>query len=340
MTIQTMPPIPPTTAGPGMVGGAGFSEGSSILWDSDADLARRLDGIAASGATWLRVDVDWSVIEPSQGSYSWSVVDRVVNGARARGLRVLGILTYTPGWARPAGTNNHTPPSNPQDFATFSGAAVAHFAGAVSAWEVWNEPNIPGFWAPAANPGAYTALLRAASAAIKTTDPSATVLTGGTSPSGDGSGAVSPVVFLQGIYAAGGKGSFDAVAHHPYNFPYMPMRPESNFNWNAFGGVTPKLHDVMVANGDGAKRIWATEIGAPTPATIAGVTTTPDYLARYVTEAFSAWRSWAWTGPMFWYSYRDAGSNVADTEQVFGLVKRDYTPKSPALETFTATART
>src|SRR5688572_1836799 len=72
--------VTPTTAAPttttpssgtGMVGGAGFSEGSAILWDSDSELARRLDGIKATGATWVRIDIRWPDVEWAKGSFNW-----------------------------------------------------------------------------------------------------------------------------------------------------------------------------------------------------------------------------------------------------------------------------
>lgn len=323
-----------------MVGGLGFAEGSGVVGDSDAELARRLDGIAATGARWIRIDFDWSGLEPSRGSFDWGYMDRIVNAATARGIKVLAILAYTPAWARPGGTGTHYPPTNPADFANFARATVDHYAGVVRHWEIWNEPNLSSFWQPAANPAAYTTLLNATYDAIKSRDPGATVVTGGTAPSADGNGSMSPVAFLNGIYDAGARGHFDAVAHHPYNYPYEPLRPESNFNWNAFGGVTPKLREVMVARGDSAKRIWATEIGVPSPAERAGIQMTPQYAATHITQAVTAWRAWAWTGPMFWYSYRDSGTNQADPEQMFGLVRRDFSPKSPALETFTQIAST
>ena len=58
----------------------------------------------------------------------------------------------------------------------------------------------------------------------------------------------------------GGGGSFDAVGHHPYSYPYDPSGGQS---WNAFT-QTGYLYQIMVANGDGAKKVWGTESGAPT----------------------------------------------------------------------------
>jgi hypothetical protein len=325
-------PAPSIGPGGGLVGGAGFAEGAGLLWGSDAELAQRLDGIAATGAEYIRVDIDWSVAQPGPASWNWGPIDRVVRASRDRGLRVLGLITYTPTWARPAGTPDKNPPTNPGDFANFAAAAAARYAPlGVREWEIWNEPNSRWFWSPAPNPTAYTNLLIRANAAIKSIDPGATVMTGGFSPapdSPDGS-MIAPVTFLNRVYAAGGGGHFDAVAHHPYNFPYMPLKPEPNYNWNAFGGVTPKLYETMVAHGDGAKKIWGTEMGAPT---VQGMT--PEYVAAYVTEAFSAWRSWPFTGPLFWYSFRDGGTNPTDPEHNFGLVKTNGAPKEPALSAF------
>jgi hypothetical protein len=328
----TAPPIVPTNGG-GLAGGAGFCEGYTILWGSDAELAQRLDGIAATGAEYLRLDFDWGVAQPSgPSSWNWGPIDRVVNAAHARGLTILGLLTYTPAWARPAGTTDKYPPNNPNDFANFARAAVQRYApSGVHDWEIWNEPNIAGFWSPRPDPARYATLLMAAYSAIKAVDPSATVLTGGTSPAPDAAdgSAVAPVTFLRSVYDAGAGDSFDAVAHHPYNFPYMPLTPEANYNHNAFGGVTPMLYQTMVDHGDGDKKIWGTEMGAPT---VSGMT--PEYVAEYVRQAFDAWRAWSFTGPLFWYSYKDGWVDPNDREANFGLVRTDFSPKNPALDAF------
>jgi len=66
------------------------------------------------------------------------------------------------------------------------------------------------------------------------------------------------------------------------------------------------------------------------------VTTSPQYLADYVTEAFAAMRSWSWSGPLFLYSYRERGTDPSDYENLFGLVTHDFQPKGPALAAFEA----
>ena len=329
------PTAPSST--PGMAGGAGFSE-PDIFWDSDAQLAQHLDGIAATGAQWLRIDISWSMAEgTTQGVFDWSVIDRVVTAARTRGLSILGILDTTPPWARSSSsTTQWYPPTNPSDYAAFAEAAAQHFAApqggvsgpAIRTWEIWNEPNNPIFWSTGADPAVYTQLLIAAGTAIKAVDASATVLTGGLAPTTTGGGWMDPVDFLNGVYAAGGGGHFDGVAYHPYTWPNLPSSTGNNFT-----GVTPQLYTIMSANGDGGKRIWGTEVGAPEPWTGSGVTLTPQFLASYVTAAYSVWRAWQWTGPLIWFSYSDTGTS--SPSQVFGLTDENYVPKQQAVSAYT-----
>jgi polysaccharide biosynthesis protein PslG len=318
----------------------GFSEGWSIRERSDTELARGLNGMVEAGATYLRIDIDWSVVQATgPRSWQWASTDRVIRASRARGLRVLGVLDYTPAWARPPGTSNKTPPTDPEAFANFARAAARRYARkGVHEWEIWNEPNSDVFWKPLPDPAAYTALLRAAHDAIKATDSDATVITGGLSPAADRADGttIAPVSFLRGVYAAGGRGSFDAVGHHPYNYPNMPMTPEpGNYNWNAFGGVTPVLHQTMEANGDGAKKVWGTEMGAPTP--WEGMTY--DYLAAYVREAYTAWGNWSFTGPLIWYTYFESLASPADIDRYYALVSADFTPKGDALSVLASMLR-
>ena len=315
----------------GQVDDAGFGEGSGLPGRGDAELERELAGIAATGARYLRVDFDWGHIGREEGKFDWAATGRVVRQARRCGLDVLGLLAYTPEWARPAGTGDHHPPSDPADFADFAAEAARRFGPqGVNTWEIWNEPNLAFFWEPAPDPAGYAALLIAAYDAIKEVDPEARVLTAGlarASDAGDGS-QMAPATFLEGVYDAGAGGHFDAVAHHPYSFPALPLDSTGE---NAFVDVTPRLYEIMEEHGDADLRIWGTEMGAPTSDGL-----TADFLAEYVTQAYRAWRDWSFTGPLIWYSYRDAGSDPDVGEESFGLVRSDFTPKGPALAAFEA----
>ncbi len=308
---------------------AGFSEGAGLGGREGAPLEAELAGIAATGARYLRIDVDWSAIEQGPGTRDWSVVDRIVDQARACGLDVIGLLAYTPAWARAPGTTEHSPPTDPSNFAAFARAAVERYAPrGVKAWEVWNEPNLTFFWEPAPDPAAYAALLAPTYDAIKAVDPSSTVITGGLVPAEHLSRqeGMKPLPFLERVYAAGGAGKFDAVGYHPYTYPALPTDDPGD---GPFVSVTPKLHDLMAKHGDRNKQIWGTEMGATT---IPG--TPPEFLAESITRAYRQWDRWSFTGPLIWFSYLDAGTNPDQPEDNLGLVRADFTPKEPALAAF------
>jgi hypothetical protein len=302
----------------------GIAAGGDLQFLSAAELARELDGHAEVGAGWIRFDFNWSGMEPTRGVYDWSRHDAVVAAARARGLRILGLIAYTPAWARPAGTTNKHPPSHLQDYARFVEKVVRRYAGAgVQHWELWNEPNHAGFWKPCPDVARYTALLRLGYAAAKRADRRAFVVSGGLSPAVDNGCNVPPRSFLAGIYANGGGGSFDALGHHPYSFPAEPGTADEWSAWQQMVGASPSLRSIMAEHGDAAKQLWATEWGAK----IGSVS--EEGQASALRRAYGLFGSYKWSGPLFAYSYRDVDS--------FGLVRGDWS-RRPAWYAYRAAA--
>jgi hypothetical protein len=335
-TPPTTPPTTPATTPPppppqGVIAGSkvGIDEAYNPLWESTANLNADLDAIKASGAAWVSWDFDWSAVQDGgPNSYNWALLDRGVAAANARGLQILAIPDYTPSWARPAGTDNKYPPTRNADYVAFVQAAVARYAPqGVHHWAIWNEPNNPSFWKPNPDVAAYATLLKATYPAIKTLDPTATVLTGGTAPSGD---PLSPADWLAGLYANGAQGSFDAVNHHPY--AGLPSAPATIAPWNSFQ-QTLDLHNLMVSHGDGNKHVWGTEAGAYTGTATGAVDAATQ--AQFITQYLQIWNSWTFTGPLFIYELRDAGTDPTNSEDNWGLQTPNHTPK-PAWAAFTS----
>ena len=292
-----------------------------------AKLRRDLDLVASTGAGWVRFDIDWGGAEPSRGRFDWEPVDRIVRAARARHLRILATLAYTPAWARPPGTTGKTPPTDPADYGRFARAAAARYSPrGVHHWELWNEANVTAFWEPRPDPRGYAALLGAGAAGVRAADPSATIVTAGLAPAKDrpDGATLSPRTFLRRLYDAGAAPSFDAVGIHPYTYPDPPLTPGPD---NPFATL-PETHQVMVDHGDGAKALWGTEYGAPTGTSSRAVSEADQ--ARILRQGYEQWRRWPFAGPLFWYSHRDAGTDADDPEDNFGLVRQDRRPK-PAL---------
>lgn len=305
----------------------GVAAGSGLSSLSDADLARTLDATVDGGMRWIRFDFMWSAIEPRPGQLDWSSTDRVVTAAQSRGLTILGIIDTTPPWARPsaAADQEFALPSDPAQFGAFAGLAAARYRDSVANWEVWNEPNIAKFSAPAPDVGRYAAMLSAASAAIRSAGPEGvTVVSAGLSPAVDGPDSIAPATFLTELYRRGDRSSWDAVGIHPYSYPYLPQ-DKSTAAFNTFL-MLPALYAIMQRSGDGAKKLWVTEYGAPTGGSTSQ-RVTEKFQGDSIFAAIMATRSQAHFGPFFVYSLRDTGTDTSDAEMNFGILRNDFTPK-------------
>jgi hypothetical protein len=305
-------------------------------------LEDRLNQYAALGLRWARFQMIWGTVqEEGPDSYRWGPYDAVISGLLARGIQPLVVIDTSPSWDRLAGCSAGLTcaPSSPSAYAAFAAAAVRRYAPlGVHAWEIWNEPNNGIFWSPSPDAQAYTMLLRRAYTAIKQVDPTATVISGGLAPEVTSSGLkpveVAPLEFLASVYADGGGGSFDAVGWHPYTYPALPGSPDPGSAWYQMYGTLISMRSLMVANGDAAKRVWATEFGAPTdPRDPSSV----DYATQALmfSRALALWSAYPWAGPFIGYQFQDRGTNTANEEDFFGLVTADGVPK-PSYYSFQA----
>ena len=298
---------------------------------TDAQRAEVLDKLAAAHVGWVRLDVSWAMLQPdgpdSQSAWGVDFVDRVVNMANDRGLKVLVLFWLTPGWAN-GNAGERVLPTHVSDYARAAQWAAAHFAGRVQAWEVWNEPNQDTFMR-GTDPAAYTKLLRAAYPAFHQGDPSTTVIFGGPAYNDTG--------WIKKCYAAGAQGYFDAMATHPYMgvADQAPETPDDGTMWTLTHVAA--VHALMKRNGDADKPIWFTEFGwsshdnrgidftSGADNWMHGVSaqTQADYLVRAIKLVQA---QFPYVTHMFWYSERNVDtSNIQNAN--YGLMTHDLTPK-------------
>lgn len=316
----------------------GIEPGWSLTNLSPTDLAARLEGVKQLGATWVRFDMDWAIVQPNNPtSYNWTAYDRVTSAIRAAGLHALGIIDYSPTWAQ--GSNHigtQVVPADMQAYGVFAGAVAARYGPqGFHDWEIWNEPNWTTFWQPQPDPGAYATMLKAAYSAIHQRDPRATVIIAGLSASTSQKSSIDAVTYLQDLYAAGAGGWFDAAAMHPYTYPYYASDALHATAWQEMIG----MHQVMQAHGDGNKQIWITEYGAPThgPGTMSASAggnppPTDDHVsealqAQLLTNAVQQYETLPWAGPFLWYDYEDSSFGSRTDQASFGLLRADGTKK-------------
>ena len=291
---------------------------SDLYFMSAADVATTLDVMQAMGVNQVRIFVPWAAVEAKQDVYDWSKVDMVVNAAADRGMAVLAAVTSTPKWAGGSTFAPNTAPWSTAAYAQFMGDLATRYGAAnnggeakVSAYEIWNEPNARIFLDPV-DPAAYTELLKVAYPAIKNADPSAIVVAGAVAAIlNAGEATMNPVDFVQGMYAAGAHGYFDALSFHPYQYtlkfsdgesqPGSPLRQ------------LEQIRQLMIDNGDRDLKVWASEYGLPT-----SVVSEQDQ-ADFIEDFLDSWRRVNGTGPIFIYTTRDINSSSTADADTFGI---------------------
>ena len=163
-------------------------------------------------------------------------------------------------------------------------------------------------------------MVKAAYPKIKAVDSGITVVVGALGATATADGQIDATSFMTSMYQNGVKGFSDAMSFHPYDFS-APFASGVLYD-NAPIRQMIDMHALMKANGEGAKKIWPTEYGAPTVGSI-----TQDKQNDLIFNSLQQWREVSYAGPMFVYTMRDAKTGSANTEGNFGLVTFANAPK-------------
>ena len=244
-------------------------------------LTQRLNRLQSLGVDLVRINVNWSEVEPRSGVFNWRGYDSVIKGLHVRGIEPVLTLVSTPGWANGGQGTNWVPKSG-SSFAVFA-AATARRYPFVRRFLIWNEPN-QRRWLRPTLPSLYVQrLLNPAYVAIHAVRKHALVGGGVTAPRA-ATGGVSPAVWIAGMAGAGAK--LDAYAHNPY--PLAPSETPLSGGCTHCTTLTMATLRTLVADVDKAfgkpTRIWLTEYGYQTnpPDRLLGVS--PAKQALYMSE--------------------------------------------------------
>ncbi len=318
------------------IGVAGVSAAQAAEPGVNISPSSSISDLKALGTHWVRLFISWRTLQPAPGAIAPSALSSYEAFFKSlpAGTKVLVDVLDTPAWET-GSADEHMPPANPNDYAAFVGALAQRWGSQVSAYEIWNEEDSAGFWSGGPNPAAYTQLLQATYPVLKAADPKATVVLGGLTGN--------DYSFLEGVYAAGGKGYFDAVGVHtdtacdilsPYDF----LREGDN-------RITPdsflayrEIHATELANGDD-KPIWMTELSwRTTEATCSegawagqkaeGVS--EEQQATYLSQAYHCMEQDPYVQVALWFPLQDEGGVVS------GLVKADgaHKPSFAAMRSY------
>ncbi len=209
-----------------------------------------------AGIGLVRHAMDASTIERREGKFNFADYDNLVGRAASNGLSVMPVLVRKPR----AGARYYLPPKNAA-FARFATAAVKRYGTdgsfwkqnptvpkrPITAWQLWNEPNLPIYWADEPDARAYASLLAAGAKAIKSADDRAEIVTAGLPDSRFG---IPLDRYIGQLYRAGAKRAFDVLAINAYT--------------KTAAAAIRKLKSIrrlMDKRGDKGGKLWMTEIG-------------------------------------------------------------------------------
>jgi hypothetical protein len=279
------------------------------------------------GAHWVRMFISWRALQPTPGPVSSSSLASYEQlfSQLPPGTKLILDVVNSPRWET-GSADEHAPPANANDYAAFVSSLARRWGTRVAAYEIWNEEDLGSWWTGAPDPVGYAHLLKAAYPAIKAANPAATVVLGGLTGNN--------YPFLEGVYRAGGKGSFDAVGVHtdtacnvlsPYDFlrgSDNRMIPDSFLAYR-------EVHATMLANGDD-KPIWMTEASWRTTDALCaegawaglkpqGVSDSTQ--ATYLSQAYHCLKQDPYVRVALWFPVQDEGAIVS------GLLRADGSHK-------------
>jgi polysaccharide biosynthesis protein PslG len=333
----------------GAATGASAAGDAAGIYSEELERANSADPVAVAAAMrdahvgLVRQPFSWARVETTPGQLDFTVYDAVMAAAASAGLQVLPVVMDPPAWRSTAPATGRLramyPPRDPAELAAFASALARRYGpggsfwaahpqlapAPIRSWQIWNEPNIQAFWATGPDPSAYIRLLDATGTAIRAVDPGAEIVAGGLPYAGNG---LTPPQFIDAMYAAGGRGTFDTIAVHPY-------APDP-------AGVLEILRSVRVqldGLGDADRPIWATEFGWATggpPVTITGSEPMQAKLLRDAIASMQRARDALHLRGFVAFRWQDMALNAGQTDVWAlhtGLLRGDGSPK-PALAAF------
>jgi O-antigen ligase len=276
----------------------------------------------AAGVDWVRMPLAWQDLQQAASSNNWAAIDSAVNGATAHKVRVLALIKDR----IVTGSKPGTPPADIAGFGRAIRAAAERYRGRISAYQIWDEPNIAAGWGGQfPDPVVYARILRESYIQIHAADSEAVVVSAALSPTTEnGPLNLNEPEYLRQLYRIGARDAFDVLGAEPFGFWSGPDDRRVDPNVLNFSRLI-LLRDIMQANGDGGKAIWATAFGWYTLANGGdspfGGDNATKQSARTLDAIQRARDEWPWLGPLF--SPRWIPEGPADSRAGFALLQSD-----------------
>ena len=266
-----------------------------------------------AGITSVRTDAHWAYVErqPNQLKIepSWQ---RYLKETARHGLSTQFILGY--------GNQHHGDGEKPRSepvraaYNRYVDFVTESLKGQVAYYEIWNEWDVEDPRDPAFTQD-YARLIADAAGIIRQRDPAATVLAGAVTSQGIESG------FALRLLENGLMQSVDGLSLHPYVHcrGWRRNTPEAWIDWMA------EVDKELTRAAGRPVPLYLTEMAWPSHQGACGIDETLQ--AAYLARAFFLARTLPNIKGMWWYDFRNDGTDKTEREHNFGLVRQDFTPK-------------
>ncbi|WP_460969991.1 GH39 family glycosyl hydrolase [Spirosoma migulaei] len=160
---------------------------------------------------WGRLQTGWGRVEREKGKYDWAWLDESVDGLISRGVTPFFNVSYgnTNYMAGEVGYHPLDSPEANEAWKRYVTALTKRYKNKIRHYEIWNEPNLAGFWSPdKPNPQKYVQLVRETAPIIRKNCPGAVIVGGVVSQM--------PTYYIQEMLKVGLADLIDIFSFHPY----------------------------------------------------------------------------------------------------------------------------
>jgi hypothetical protein len=271
------------------------------------------DNLTQLDVRWVRVHFSWRDIEKDyDNNWIFTRYDTLMDNATKYNIKVIAMLNYPPAWLN-LSTKAYVPQEFLPHYLDYVNKTVRRYKDTVSAWEIWNEPNLERFWdGPIED---YYELFDQAVDLIHDIDPDLYIL--GSSLSAAATGWMPPN--LEQMFSLGIMEHVDAISIHFYNFD-----PDTLYQ-----GI--KQYIVLGEKYGFTGDYLITEIGNPTSGTQPHMVSMEKLAENVIKKMVIA--SALEIKTQIWYCTKDSGNETHDirnSERWFGLMYNNYTWKKAA----------
>ena len=311
--------------------------------------------VKQAGFGWVRVDATVKAVMPTATTRNYQSMWNWVDPFVAAGIKPMVNWYILPQWMN-GSTNDKTQPLTDKVYAdSLTEAAPLMWAHGVRAIELWNEPNLSGFWAPTPDRVRYVSMAKSAAAAIRVAAPGMLIVTGGISTADTeygngthktvtrydtgasyttteiGANQTLDIYGALGLCAAkdaAGRLLFDGVGIHPYLDGTDPSTGGTVDGWMRWQENSMRRSiGILDKWGCQGVKVWNTESAAPRSVM------SEQEQANRAAHAFQAFNLWTLAnlakmrtrlGPYFYFTYADWTSASEARARTFGLVTPTY----------------